>query len=266
MIFQIIIQSQLKKDSCSSNNIKNVVTKLKEDPLVTIEIFTDDEYNLMGIFYQDEVMKKIYSAFPEMLFVDATHKVNELRMPLCIFLICDGNGQSKIVASCLVVSEQRVVIEKMVYIFKKHNSTYCLTRVIMTDKDMNERDVLSEAFPNATLQLCLFHVLHTFGREITVEAMSIRSAERSVALDILQKIAYSSSVETYEANRKLLNETGFTKVLEANWHPIRLEWVTCFATNFNFNTRTNNRLESINQNIKSVCSAFSNLEAFFKDF
>ena len=94
----------------------------------------------------------------------------------------------------------------------------------MTDKDMNERDVLSEAFPNATLQLCLFHVLRTFGREITVEAMSIRSAERSVALDILQKIAYSSSAETYEANRKLLNDTGFTKVLEyfkANWHPIR---------------------------------------------
>ena len=61
----------------------------------------------------------------------------------------------------------------------------------MTDKDLNERDVLSEAFPNVSLQLCLFHVLHTFGREVTVEAMSIRSVERSVALDVLQKIAYS---------------------------------------------------------------------------
>ena len=139
----------------------------------------------------------------------------------------------------------------------------------MTDKDMNERDVLSEAFPNATLQLCLFHVLRTFGREITVEAMSIRSSEHSVALDILQKIAYSSSAEAYEANRKLLNDTGFTKVLdyfEANWHPIRHEWVACFANNFNFNTRINNRLKSINQKIKSVCSAFSDLETFFKEF
>ena len=263
------IQSQLKKDGCSGNNIDDVVTKLREDPLVTVEIFTDEEYNLMGIFYQDEVMKKIYTAFPEMLFVDATHKVNELRMPLYIFLICDDNGQSEIVAACLVASEQRVVIEKMVNTFKKHNSAYCSTRVIMTDKDRNERDVLSEAFPNATLQLCLFHVLRTFGREITVEAMSIRSAERSVALDILQKIAYSSSAEAYETNRKLLNHTGFTKVseyFEANWHPIRHEWVACFANNFNFNTRTNNRLESTNQKIKSVCSAFSDLETFFKEF
>ena len=124
-----------------------------------------------------------------MLFVDATHKVNELRMH--IFLICDGNGQSKIVAACLVASEQLVVIEKIVNAFKEHNSAYCSTRVIMTDKDLNERDVLSEAFPNVSLQLCLFHVLHTFGREVTVEAMSIRSAERSVALDVLQKNAYS---------------------------------------------------------------------------
>ena len=116
-------------------------------------------------------------------------------MPLYIFLVCDGNGQSKIVAACLVASEQRVVIEKMVNVFKEHNSAYSSTRVIMTDKDLNERDFLSEAFPNATLQLCLFHVLRTFGREVTVEAMSIRSAERSVALDILQKITYCSSAQ-----------------------------------------------------------------------
>ena len=45
------IQSKLKKDGYSGNNIENVVTKLREDPLVTVEIFTDEEYNLMGIFY-----------------------------------------------------------------------------------------------------------------------------------------------------------------------------------------------------------------------
>ena len=32
-------------------------------------------------------MKQLYAAFPEVLFVDATHKVKELRMPLYIFLI-----------------------------------------------------------------------------------------------------------------------------------------------------------------------------------
>ena len=113
---------------------------LKEDPSVTLEVFADQDENLMGIFYQDNCMKQLYAAFPEVLFVDATHKVNELRMPLYIFLICDGNGQSEIVAAFLVASEQKPVIEQMVRIFKKHNTSWPATKVIMTDKDMNERN------------------------------------------------------------------------------------------------------------------------------
>ena len=102
------------------------------------------------------------------MFVDATHKVIELRMPLHVFLFCDGNGQSKIVATFLVASEQKPVIKQMVRNFKKHNISWSTTKVIMTEKDMNERDTLSEELPGAVLQLCLFHILRTFGREIAM--------------------------------------------------------------------------------------------------
>ena len=111
-----------------------------------------------------------------------------------------------------MASEQKPVIEQMVRIFKKHNTSWFATKVIITDKDMNERDTLSKEFPDATLQLCLFHVLRTFGREITTEAMSIRSAGKSLALNLLQKLAYSKSEKVYESNRKQLNDTGFTRV------------------------------------------------------
>ena len=133
---------------------------------------------------------------------------------------------------------------------------------------MKETHFLKE-FPDAVLQLCLFHVLRTFGREITTEAMSIRSAERRLALDLLQKLASSKSEEVYESNRKQLNDTGFTRVteyFELNWHPIQYECVACFITSFNLNTHTNNQLESINQKIKSVCLAFSDLQTFFEIF
>ena len=46
---------------------------LKEDPSVTLEVFADQDENLMGIFYQDNCMKQLYAAFPEVLFVDAIH-------------------------------------------------------------------------------------------------------------------------------------------------------------------------------------------------
>ena len=122
------IQTQLRSKLGSSNSLQKVIMNLKEieylfEPSVTLEVFADQDENLMGIFYQDNCMKQLYAAFPEVLFVDATHKVNELRMPLYIFLICDGNGQSEIVAAFLVASEQKPVIEQMVRIFKKRNTS-----------------------------------------------------------------------------------------------------------------------------------------------
>ena len=47
-----------------------------------------------------------HESFTEMLFVDATHKLTNLRMPLYVFLVSDGNGQSEIVGTCLVSSER----------------------------------------------------------------------------------------------------------------------------------------------------------------
>ena len=133
------IQTQLRSKLGSSNSLQKVIMNLKEDPSVTLEVFADQDENLMGIFYQDNSMMQLYAAFPEVLFVDATHKVNELRMPLYIILVCDGNGQCEIVAAFLVASEQKPVIEQMVRIFKKHNTSWSATRVIMTDKNINER-------------------------------------------------------------------------------------------------------------------------------
>ena len=78
---------------------------LKEDLSITIEVFADQDENLIGMFYRNNSMKQLYAAFSEVLFADATHKVNELRMSLYIFLICDRNGQSEIVAAILVASE-----------------------------------------------------------------------------------------------------------------------------------------------------------------
>ena len=264
------IATNLKqKKGTSTNDLQAIISQLQKDPSITVEVFTDTDQNLMGIFYQDKTMKHVYSVFPEMLFVDATHKLNSLRMPLYVFLVCDGNGQSEIVASCLVVSEQRPVISQMITTFQIHNPTWTETNVIMTDKDMTERDVLQEAFPNATLQLCLFHVLRCFRREVTTEAMAIRSAERTLVLDILQKLAYSPSEEIYELTRKQLHDTNLVRVseyFETNWHPIRHQWVLCFVNTFTFSIRTNNRLECINQKIKSVCSAFSDLNQFFCEF
>ena len=75
------IATNLKqKKGTSTNDLQAIISQLQKDPSITVEVFTDTDQNLMGIFYQDKTMKHVYSVFPEMLFVDATHKRNSLRM------------------------------------------------------------------------------------------------------------------------------------------------------------------------------------------
>ena len=58
-----------------------------------------------------------------------------------------------------------------------------------------------------------------------------------------------------------------TAYFQRNWLPIKHEWVSCFkAKHFTLGEQTNNRLESLNGKIKSVCSRFASLDNFFSDF
>ena len=57
-------------------------------------------------------MKFNYQCYPEVLMVDSTYKLNDLRMPLYIMLIVDGNGQSEVVSLCLSSLETKEAISK----------------------------------------------------------------------------------------------------------------------------------------------------------
>ena len=69
------------------------------------------------------------------------YKLLELRFPVYIMLVEDGNGQSEISAVFLLMEETEESFKSMVAIFKKHNPRCEATRVLMADKDMTERDV-----------------------------------------------------------------------------------------------------------------------------
>ena len=86
-------------------------------------------------------MKSNFDSYPDVLMVDATYKLNELRMPLYLMLVVDSNGQSEIVATFLTAVETEEAISKMVQVFKTHNPNWSQTRVVVSDKDFTERAV-----------------------------------------------------------------------------------------------------------------------------
>ena len=59
--------------------------------------FANENRTFSGLFFQDSLMKSNFACYPEVILVDATYKLNELRMPVYLMLVIDGNGQSEIV-------------------------------------------------------------------------------------------------------------------------------------------------------------------------
>ena len=263
------ITTEMKKTSKNCSDATKTDLERMQDIFLTAKNaqveFLTEESQLKGIFFQDEEMKKAFEQYPEVILVDATYKINDLRMPLYLILSIDGNGQSEIVAIFLLTDEDETVLTSVVELFKTHNKRWQDISVVLTDKDMVERNVFRKTMPNAELQLCLFHVLRSFRREITTEKLGVTQGEKIRALELLLQMAYAKSVEEYDRNYDQLSSGSPSAVLSyfnRNWHPIRNQWVDGLKDGVNLGTRTNNRIESINSKVKSVLKHHSTLPEF----
>jgi zinc finger SWIM domain-containing protein 3 len=236
-----------------------------------IEVSHDNEH-ITGIMLMDPIMKECYSSYPEVVLMDATYKLVDSRMALYILITIDGNGESDIVTFFLVKNESHATLLGMMKSFaaKFSPETIARTRVALTDKDFTERSVLSEIFPSASLHLCLFHTLRTFGREVTTVKMSLRPEQRDTALSMLERLAYSRNEDEYDRNLKILEGAEMPLVLSyymANWHEERNQWVVGLRSQtLTLSQNTTNRLENVNKHIKAVVTKFSSLPEFFSSF
>ena len=167
----------------------------------------------------------------------------------------------------IVAEETKVLIEEVVTVFKKHNPHWSSTRVIMSDKDFNEREAFSKCFPMASLVICLYHTLRSFRREITCEKMGITSGERTRCLEIIQQISYALMHQFHVEKLKATKLISVVSYFMENWDTIKNQWVSYFRDlNLNLGENTNNRLESTFNKIKNVCSRYSSLLQFFHEF
>jgi len=216
-------------------------------------------------------MKAFFNKYPELILIDSTYKLNNLRMPLYVMLCIGPNGESEIVAVFLTASEDVLALTEQLQQFKGRNPAWLQIRTVMTDKDMAEHDAIRKELPQASLLLCLFHILRAIGREVTTAKMQIYESQRGAALALLRQIAYVNSEHAYDTLRERLRATAPASVVQyftANWHPCRQEWVLCWQRqNVTFGERTKQIacVESVNRRLKAVVRTGSSLPQFFKD-
>ena len=234
-----------------------------------ITTFVNDSNVLQAIYFQTSEMMDSFRTYPELVFIDATYKLNDLRMPLYVSLVVDGNGESIIICLWVVQSEDKETITSLLVEFKTHNENWPLIKCVMSDKDMTERNVIKEQFPQASLLICLFHTLRSFRREISCEKLGISQSERIMCLELISKMAYAQSEESYASFYDEFIKCAPQRVVDyfnANWHDIHEQWVDGMKNSqCNYMNRTNNRVESINAKLKMVITRYSGMTQFFND-
>ena len=67
-------------------------------------------------------MNEMFEKFPEILLADATYKFIDLRIPVYLLLVVDGDGLSEIVVLFILTDETKIVIES-IHVFKKYNES-----------------------------------------------------------------------------------------------------------------------------------------------
>ena len=113
-------------------------------------------------------MKKCLKAYSEIFFLDATYKLLELRLPVYLFMVEDSMGETV----GILVAETEDNVKWMLESLRERNPEF-KPRVFMADKDFNERAIIKELFPTATVLICLFHSLRSFKREISDKALGL---------------------------------------------------------------------------------------------
>ena len=105
-------------------------------------------------------MNEMFEKFPKILLADPTYKFIDLRIPVYLLLVLDGDGLSEIVVLFILTDETKIVIES-IHAFKKYNESWPKTHPVISDKGFNERNAFSSCFSSAQLLICVYHTFRS---------------------------------------------------------------------------------------------------------
>ena len=252
---------KMNTDRKATSEVQGIGEWIKEQhPGVDCEFVINDKV-LTGIF-QDAEMKSTFDRFPELLLADSTYKTNNLNLALYAMLSVDGNGESHLVCAFFVLAEDKTSLTDMLSRFKARNPRWIDVKTVITDKDMTERLVFKSCLPSVNLQICLYHTLRSFSREVTMEKIKISSTERTTALHLIEKLAYAQSREDYDNKyAEFMAEvpSSVATYYNSNWHSISDQWVKGLKT-YHLQNETTNRVESFFSKLKTHFSPRSTLK------
>ena len=112
-------RSSTAGQSHSETELETLSKYIEENlPGVSMHVKHNENKEVTSILIQDDIMKENFHKYPEVILVDATHKLNQQNMPLYSIIVVDGNLKSHPVCFFLVVREDERTVREMIQTFK----------------------------------------------------------------------------------------------------------------------------------------------------
>ena len=141
----------------------------------------EQDGTVQSVFYQTAFMRRMFDAYPETVIFDATYKVNNRNTSLFLPLVIDSAGYSQVAAVILTIDERSETLRAALEHLSELSDKVCDVRCPVVDKDLSAIDVLQSQFTNAAVNLCRFHCLCTFRREVTKSRMQITPSQKNLS-------------------------------------------------------------------------------------
>ncbi|ETP10257.1 hypothetical protein F441_14035 [Phytophthora nicotianae CJ01A1] len=211
----------------STSDEQRTETLLREFCLISGNsacMFTNDGTSVIDVVcIQSARQKRLFRAFPEVILVDTTHCTNRNLYKVFSVMVTDVFGKGQYVHHSIFERETEANLLLSIGQFKKENPSWNNVRVIISDKDFNEKEVLAEAFPNARQLLCQFHVIARLRlkvgevADVTIEKKQAVKASCHLMMKSQNALEYKKYKDTML--RLLGGNTSdpFYKYFQANW-------------------------------------------------
>jgi hypothetical protein len=126
----------------------------------------DDQDVLLALVWVLPQMKQLFRAYPEVIFVDGTHKTNYERRPLVTMGVKDSKGKMQIILRAFVPNERAWLFRWLFQVATPSllgQGSCRLVRLVITDGDSQETKQLDDAlitvFRSSKRRRCGWHIV-----------------------------------------------------------------------------------------------------------
>ncbi|XP_076918408.1 protein FAR1-RELATED SEQUENCE 7-like [Bidens hawaiensis] len=132
----------------------------------SFEYAVNSNGELHRLFWADEISKKNYLAFGDIISFDVTFKTNKYNIVFVPFTAIDNHCRNVTVGAGLLSSES---IESYSWLLKVFLDSFSIApKVVVTDQDPAMKQAISFVLPNSRHRLCMWHIMKKLADKLSL--------------------------------------------------------------------------------------------------